>query len=72
MSFLKNAISLMAIFSVIPAAYAVTARPGTQANRASVVASAATGAARRMPTMSSYITGTAAYRYGSKQPSRHA
>lgn len=60
MSFLKNAISLMAIFSVIPAAYAVTARPGTQANRASVVASAATGAARRMPTMSSYITGTAA------------
>ncbi|MDO4423520.1 MAG: hypothetical protein Q4C08_01850 [Pseudomonadota bacterium] len=60
MSFLKNAISLMAIFSVIPAAYAVTARPGGQANRASVVASAATGAARRMPTMSSYITGTAA------------
>lgn len=59
MSFLKNAISLMAIFSVIPAAYAVTARPGTSTNRASVVASTATGAARRMPTMTSYITGTA-------------
>ncbi|MBQ2017516.1 MAG: hypothetical protein II208_03265, partial [Alphaproteobacteria bacterium] len=50
----------MALFSVIPAAYAATARPGaTNGARASVVAnSASTGAVRRMPTMTSYINGT--------------
>ena len=47
MSFLKNTVSLFALFSVIPAAYAVTARPS--------VLNATT--ARRMPTMSAYITG---------------
>ncbi len=59
MSFLKNAISLMAIFSVIPVAYAVTARPSVLPNNSAIGVSA-TGAARRMPTMSSYITGTSA------------
>ena len=59
MSFLKNTISLMAIFSVIPVAYAVTARPSVLPNNSAIGVSA-TGAARRMPTMSSYITGTSA------------
>ncbi len=49
MSFLKNTVSLLALFSVIPAASAVTARP-------SVLNSASS---RRMPTMTAYITGTA-------------
>ncbi len=47
MSFLKNTVSLLALFSVIPAAYAVTARP-------SVINSST---ARRMPTMTAFITG---------------
>ncbi|MBQ4069981.1 MAG: hypothetical protein IJD52_01235 [Alphaproteobacteria bacterium] len=47
MSFLKNTISLLAVFSVIPAAFAATARPSVMAN-ASV---------RRMPTMTAYING---------------
>ena len=59
MSFLKNTVSLMALFSVIPTAYAVTARPSVLPTN-SVVAVSATGGARRMPTMTSYITGTAA------------
>ncbi len=48
MSFLKNTVSLLALFSVIPAASAVTARP-------SVLNSASS---RRMPTMTAYITST--------------
>ncbi len=56
MSFLKNTISLMAIFSVMPAAYAVTARPSV-VNTATAVS--ANGASRRMPTMTAYITGAA-------------
>ena len=55
MSFLKNTISLMALFSVVPAAYAVTARPSVM-NTATAIS--ASGTARRMPTMTSYITGT--------------
>ena len=47
MSFLKNTVSLLALFSVVPAAYAVTARPSVLN----------TGAARRMPTMTAYING---------------
>ena len=47
MSFLKNTVSLLALFSIIPAAHAATARP-------SVLSSAN---ARRMPTMSAYING---------------
>ena len=47
MSFLKNTVSLLALFSVIPAAYAVTARPS--------VLNGST--ARRMPTMTAFITG---------------
>lgn len=46
MSFLKNTVSLLALFSMMPAAYAVTARPSVIANTA-----------RRMPTMTGYITG---------------
>ena len=47
MSFLKNTVSLIAIFSVVPAAYAATARPSVLGN----------ASARRMPTMTAYITG---------------
>ena len=51
MSFLKNTVSLLAIFSVIPAAYAITARP-------SVISTAnVASASRRMPTMTAYING---------------
>lgn len=57
MSFLKNTVSLLALFSVVPVAYAATARPGTNAIDARVgVTSSITGAARRMPTMSAYIS----------------
>lgn len=56
MSFLKNTVSLLAIFSVMPVAYAVTARPSVM-NTAMAVS--ATGAARRMPTMSAYINSSA-------------
>ena len=56
MSFLKNTVSLLAIFSVMPVAYAVTARPSV-INTAMAVS--ATGAARRMPTMSAYINSSA-------------
>ena len=56
MSFLKNMVSLLAIFSVMPVAYAVTARPSVM-NTAMAVS--ATGTARRMPTMSAYINGSA-------------
>lgn len=60
MSFLKNTISLMALFSVIPTAYAVTARPSVLPNK-TVLGVSATGASRRMPTMTSYVTaGTSA------------
>ena len=55
MSFLKNTVSLLAVFSIIPAAYAVSARPSIIAASAAT----ATGAARRMPTMSAYISGLA-------------
>ena len=54
MSFLKNTVSLLAIFSIVPAAFAVTARPSVM-NTATAVS--ATGAVRRMPTMSVYLTG---------------
>lgn len=54
MSFIKNTISLMALFSVIPAAYAVTARPSVM-NTATAIS--ANGSARRMPTMTNYING---------------
>ena len=47
MSFLKKTVSLIAIFSAIPAAYAVTARP-------SVLGAAGP---RRMPTMATQISG---------------
>lgn len=55
MSFLKNTASLLAIFSVIPAAYAVTARPSVM-NTATAIS--ASGVARRMPTMTAYYNGS--------------
>lgn len=55
MSFLKNTVSLLAVFCVVPAAFGATARPSVL-NTAMAVS--ATGAARRMPTMTSYITGS--------------
>lgn len=55
MSFLKNTVSLLAVFSIIPAAYAISARPSIIAASTAT----ATGAARRMPTMSAYISGLA-------------
>jgi hypothetical protein len=56
MSFLKNTVSLLAIFSVLPAAYAATARPSVL-NTATAIS--ASGAVRRMPTMTAYISGSA-------------
>ena len=55
MSFLKNTVSLLAVFSIIPAAVAATARPSVL-NTATAVS--ATGNVRRMPTMTSYMNGT--------------
>lgn len=57
MSFFKNTVSLLALFSVIPAANAVTARPSMLSTTSGVVGVSASGNARRMPTMTSYITG---------------
>ena len=51
MSFLKNTVSLLAIFSVMPAAYAITARPSV------ISAANVASASRRMPTMTAYING---------------
>ncbi len=56
MSFLKNTVSLLAIFSVMPVAYAVTARPSVM-NTATAIS--ASGAVRRMPTMTAYLNGAA-------------
>ena len=57
MSFLKNTVSLLAIFSVLPVAHAVTARPSIM-NTATAIS--ANGAVRRMPTMTALISGSAA------------
>ena len=58
MSFLKNTVSLLALFSVIPVAYAATARPSAPANDARVgVVNSNTGSVRRMPTMAAYLGG---------------
>ena len=54
MSFLKNTVSLLAIFSIVPAALAATARPSVL-NTATAVS--ATGSVRRMPTMTSVMGG---------------
>ncbi|MBQ8256077.1 MAG: hypothetical protein IJY99_03890 [Alphaproteobacteria bacterium] len=51
MSFLKNTVSLVALFSVIPAAQAVTARASAIPTSNVVV----TAAGRRMPTMTAYL-----------------
>ncbi len=56
MSFLKNTISLMALFSVIPAAFAVTARPGVMPNSKTIGYNTVTGTARRIPTVSQFVT----------------
>ena len=57
MAFLKNTISLLAVFSVIPAALAVTARPSilNTANVSGVTGVSANGVARRMPTLTTYL-----------------
>ena len=47
MSFLKKSVSLLAFFAVIPAAYAVTARPS--------VTNIANATSRRLPTLTAYI-----------------
>ena len=57
MSFLKNTVSLLAIFSVLPVAHAVTARPSIM-NTATAIS--AKGTVRRMPTMTALISGSAA------------
>lgn len=51
MSFLKNTVSLLAVISVIPTAYAVTARVGMVSNGGAAV----TATGRRMPTMTAYL-----------------
>ena len=48
MNFLKKTIGFLAVCSVIPAAYALTARPS--------VTNAAMTASRRLPTMTAYLT----------------
>ena len=53
MAFLKNTISLLAVFCVVPTAFAATARPSVM-NTAMAISS--TGAARRMPTVSAKVT----------------
>ncbi|MDW3024311.1 MAG: hypothetical protein R8N50_01325 [Alphaproteobacteria bacterium] len=55
MSLLKNTVSLLAIFSIMPVAHAVTSRLSVMNTAASLGANAA----RRMPTVTSYITGVA-------------
>ncbi len=55
MTFLKNTISLLSVFCVIPTAFAVTARPSIIN---AVTAVSATGAARRMPTVSAKVNPT--------------
>ncbi len=50
MSFLKKSVSVLAVFAVIPAAYAVTARPS--------VTSIANAASRRLPTLTAYVNST--------------
>ena len=52
MAFLKNTISLLAVFCVVPTAFAATARPNVMN---ATMAVSATGAARRMPTVSSKV-----------------
>ena len=55
MSFLQKITGLIAFIGLIPAADAVTARPSVM-NTATAVSST-TGTVRRMPTMTSYLTG---------------
>ena len=50
MSFLKKSVSVLAVFAVIPAAVAVTARPS--------VTNIANAASRRLPTLTAYVNGT--------------
>ncbi len=57
MAFLKNTISLLAVFCVVPAAFAATARPSIM-NTATAVS--ASGAVRRMPTVTAKISQSAA------------
>ena len=57
MAFLKNTVSLLAVFCVVPAAFAATARPSVM-NTAMAIS--ANGAARRMPTVSSKVVSSAA------------
>ncbi len=47
MSFLKKTVSVLAVFAVFPAAFAVTARPS--------VMNTATATSRRLPTLTAYI-----------------
>ena len=56
MSFFKNTVSLLALFSVVPMAHAVTARSTNDATARVSVGTSITGASRRMPTMTAYIT----------------
>ena len=52
MAFLKNTISLLAVFCVVPAAFAATARPSIVSQTVGV---SAAGAARRMPTVTNSV-----------------
>ena len=55
MTFLKNTISLLSVFCVIPGAFAVTARPSI-VNAVNAVS--ATGTVRRMPTITAKVNST--------------
>ncbi|MBR5625340.1 MAG: hypothetical protein IKW67_00980 [Alphaproteobacteria bacterium] len=61
MSFLQKITGLIAFIGLIPAADAVTARPGVMnaANVLSATGVSAAGSVRRMPTMTAYINGGA-------------
>ena len=59
MNFLRNTVSLLAVFVAVPAALAVTARPSilNTANVASTTGVSASGVSRRMPTMTAFLSG---------------
>lgn len=69
MAFLKNTISLLAVFCVVPAAFAVTARP-SMVNTAMAVS--ATGAARRMPTVTAKVAPVATVSAAATTPTSSA
>ncbi len=72
MAFLKNMTSLFAVLCVIPAAFAVTARPGMLNTATMAAGVSATGNVRRMPTMTSLIASSTGNNVGTSSGSSSA